>query len=279
MNIENAYRKALNFAKNHYENFPVVSFLIPYDLRKDIAIIYWFARTADNLADEGELSENERLRKLENFESRLSDLLKGKHVDDFDFALSETIKNRKLSIEHFYNLLKAFKQDVVKKRYHSFEEVLSYCKNSANPVGRLILELYDIRDQKAFEYSDLVCTALQLTNFYQDTKIDFDKGRNYFPQDEMEKFGVTEIMFLNKGNSPNLINHVKFNIERARKLFSYGKKLLNFLDGRLKLEIKWTILSGEAILDKIEKNNFDVLIERPKLNKMDFGRLLIKSLF
>ena len=128
MKLENAYKKALNFAKNHYENFPVVSFLIPSDLRKDVAIIYWFARTADDLADEGELSQNERLEKLENFENRLSDLLKGIYENDFDFALSETIKNKKLSSEHFFNLLSAFTQDVVKKRYNSFEEVFEYCK-------------------------------------------------------------------------------------------------------------------------------------------------------
>ena len=139
MNVENSYKKALEYAKTHYENFPVVSFLIPRELRKDITIIYWFARTADDFADEGNVSEKERLENLDKIEKRLSNSLNGKPGDEFDLALAETISSRKLSPENFYNLLKAFKQDVVKKRYADFSEVLGYCKNSANPVGRLIL--------------------------------------------------------------------------------------------------------------------------------------------
>ena len=279
MRLNNSYKKALEFAKNHYENFPVVSFLIPRRLQKDVAIIYWFARTADDLADEGNVPQDERLKNLDNFERRLANSLNGIYKDDFDKALAETIKIRKLSHENFYNLLKAFKQDVVKKRYADFSEVQEYCKNSANPVGRLILELFDIRNKEAFVASDNICTALQLANFYQDVKIDYKKGRIYFPMNELEKFGVTENTFGMYENTPNLQELVKFNIERTRKLFRSGRQLFEHLSGRLKLEITWTVFGGETILDKIEKNNYNVLQKRPTLNKLDFLLLFLWSIF
>lgn len=277
MNSESAYKKALNFAKNHYENFPVVSFLIRKELRKHVAVIYWFARTADDIADEGDIPEEVRLANLNKFEDRLTGLLNNKFENEFDKALAETIKDKNLSKEHFYNLLQAFRQDIIKKRYYSFAELKEYCRNSANPVGRLILEIYDIRDPKAFEYSDNICTALQLTNFYQDTAIDFEKGRIYYPLDEMEKFKVVEKMFLIKENNSNLKELVKYSIIRTKDLFDDGKNLLHFLKGRLKLEIKWTILGGEKILGKIENNNYNVVQQRPVLNKIDFTGLIIKS--
>jgi squalene synthase HpnC len=277
MNSENAYKKALIFAKDHYENFPVVSFLIRKELRKDVAIIYWFARTADDLADEGNHSEKERLENLEIFENRLTRLLNDNFESEFDLALAESIKTRNLNPAHFYNLLKAFKQDVVKKRYAAFSEVKDYCKNSANPVGRLILELHDIRNEEAFSYSDDICTALQLTNFYQDTAIDFGKGRIYYPLEEMEKFKVVEKMFRLNENNSNLRELVKFSTSRTKELFNRGKNLLHYLDGCLKMEIKWTILGGEKILGKIEENNFDVIQQRPIITKIDFIWLIIKS--
>ncbi|MEJ2618402.1 MAG: squalene/phytoene synthase family protein, partial [Ignavibacteriaceae bacterium] len=179
MKQDNPVKESLSLSKNHYENFPVVSFLVPKHLRKDVAIIYWFARTADDFADEGNLLPEERLRKLNEFEHRLTSLLKGNCEGDIEFALNKTIKERNLTPKYFYDLLKAFKQDVVKKSYENFEELLDYCNYSANPVGRLILELNDIRNDEAFGYSDKICTALQLTNFYQDIKVDYLKGRIY----------------------------------------------------------------------------------------------------
>ena len=161
--------------------FPVVSILVPKNLRKHVAIIYWFARTADDFADEGNMSEDERIEKLNDFENSLNDLLNGKFKSPFEQALHQTIKQKNLTPQLFFDLLKAFKQDVVKKRYNDFDEVLDYCNCSANPIGRLILELFDIRNEEAFNYSDKICTALQLTNFYQDIEIDYEKGRIYFP--------------------------------------------------------------------------------------------------
>ena len=275
--IESAYKSAIDFAKEHYENFPVVSLLVPRELRKHVAIIYWFARTADDFADEGNISEGDRIEKLNDFENSFNDLLKGKFKSPFEEALNQTIKQKNLTPQLFFDLLKAFKQDVVKKRYNNFDEVLDYCNHSANPVGRLILELYDIRNDEAFNYSDKICTALQLTNFYQDIEIDYEKGRIYFPQNEMKQFEVTENIFAMKENNVNLKKLLRHNIDRTQKMFDDGKNLLKFLNGRLKFEIKWTILGGEAILNKIKKNDYNIFNSRPKLTKTDFGALFIKS--
>lgn len=278
---ESGYKKALKLAKTHYENFPVVSLLIPSHLRKDVAIIYWFARTADDLADEGNFSSEERLKKLNDFEGKLHVLLKTESENDFEAALKQTISSNNLSPENFFNLLKAFKQDVVKTRYNSIEEVLDYCSNSANPVGRILLELFDIRNEKAFFYSDKICTALQITNFIQDTKIDYQKGRIYYPLDEMQNFQVDENMFEISRNNLNLKQLIEFSVDRVQNLFNEGRKILEFLSGRFKYEIAWTINGGEEILNKIRGADYDVISKRPYLSKYDFvkifGKNLIKS--
>jgi squalene synthase HpnC len=276
---DNSVKESLSLSKNHYENFPVVSFLIPKHLRKDVAIIYWFARTADDFADEGNLLPEERLKKLSDFENRLTSLLKGNYENETEFFLDKTIKERDLNPQYFYDLLKAFKQDVVKNSYKNFNELLDYCNYSANPVGRLILELNDIRSDEAFGYSDKICTALQLTNIYQDIKIDYLKGRIYLPEDEMARFVIEKKVFELNENNLNLKKLLKFNVTRARKMFKEGRDLLTFLRGRLKYEIKWTILGGEEILKKIVRNDYRVLEERPKLNKFDFIKLLLLAIY
>lgn len=266
-------------AKNHYENFPVGSFLIPKNYRKDVAIVYWFARTADDLADEGNAAPEKRLDELNKFENEYQKSLRGKSDNLYFIQLAKTITEKKLSITHFTDLLSAFKQDVVKKSYNNFDEVLDYCQRSANPVGRILLELFKVDNDAAGNCSDKVCTALQLTNFYQDTVLDIGKGRNYYPQDEMETFGVIKKMFELKENNPNIKALLKHNVDRAQVLFDEGKNLLKYLNGRFKVEIKWTIAGGEKILDKIRKNDYDVFSIRPKLNKIDFIGLLIKNIF
>ena len=275
--ISTTYNSALDFARKHYENFPVVSLLIPKELRKHIAIIYLFARTADDIADEGNLSENERLQQLNDFENSLHNLLIGNFKSHFEEALHHTIIQKNLTPQMLYDLLKAFKQDVTKKRYENYDELLFYCKHSANPIGRLILELFNIRSEEAFNFSDKICTALQLTNFYQDIEIDYKKGRIYFPENEMKLFEVTENIFAMKENNVNLKKLLRHNIERTQKMFDEGKNLLKFLNGRLKFEIKWTILGGGKILQKIKEKDYNIFNARPKLTKRDFGALFIKS--
>ena len=277
ISVDSGYRKALELAKTHYENFPVVSLLIPAKYKNDTAIIYCFARTADDFADEWNDSSSVKLEKLRAFEERLRSLLNDNPATELEAALRNTIINRKLKPEHFFNLLIAFKQDVIKNRYKDFSELLGYCFNSANPVGRILLELFDIRNDKAFYYSDKICTALQITNFVQDTKIDFNKGRIYYPLDEMEKFGVNEKMFEMNEISDNLKKLIEFSVTRTQSMFDEGKGLLEFLSGRFKYEIAWTIKGGEEILNKIRGSDFDVFSRRPALEKTDYIKLLFKS--
>lgn len=269
----------MQFVKAHYENFPVVSLFVPRELRKHLAIIYWFARTADDLADEGTYSSEERLRNLSDLEIRLKNLLHKNFHSDFECALFETIKSKSLSCDYFFHLLEAFKQDTIKNRYLNFSEVLDYCSNSANPVGRLVLELIDQKNDDAFFYSDKICTALQITNFIQDSVRDFEKNRIYYPQDEMQKFGVTEKMFELKQNNLNFKHLVEFSIGRVIEMFNAGKPLLNLLKGRIRQEIAMTIEGGELILKKIRKNDYDVLNCRPVLEKQDFVKIFFKSYF
>ncbi len=276
--LNSAYSKSLKFAKSHYENFPVVSFLIPKNLRKHVAIIYWFARIADDYADEGNFSEGERLDKLNNFEYRTKQLLIGKAESDYEIALANTIIEKNLTAENFYNLITAFRQDAIKNRYENFDEVIDYCKHSANPVGRLILELFDVSSEEAIIYSDKICTALQLTNFLQDVSTDYKKGRIYLPQDEMEMLQITEKLFEHKENNHKLKQLVKHSVDRVQNLFDDGKKLFPLLSGRLKVEIIWTVAGGEEILDQIRKNDNNVLNNRPELSKTRMVSLFFKSL-
>ena len=276
MNLDVAYDEAIEFAKSHYENFPVISFLIPRKLRKHVAIIYWFARTADDIADEGELNASERIQKIDEFKNRLDELLNNKYSNHFELALYSTINDFKLSTINFYRLLKAFRQDITKTRYKNFSELLDYCENSANSVGRLILEIFNIRDEKAQIYSDAVCTALQLTNFWQDTHQDFMKGRIYYPLEDMEKLNISEKMFELNENNFKLRQLVKQNVEKTADLYNMGKNLFKYLNGRLKYEIKWTVGGGEIILEKIRRNNFDVLNYNPSITKKDIFTLLMK---
>lgn len=273
-NIDTAYKEALEFTKSHYENFPVVSFLLPKKIRKDVAVIYQFARQADDIADEGNFTSEERINQLSEYRGSFSQALDGNLQNEFWAALTQTIKEKNLTSSNFLNLLTAFEQDVTKKRYNDFTELQNYCSNSANPVGRIILELNGIYDDEANRYSDAVCTALQLTNFYQDVGIDIQKDRIYIPKNEMQNFDVDENMFLLSDINRKFKKLIQFQVERTEKLFDDGKKLLTKLPWRLKRQIDWTIKGGEAILSKIRDNDFDVLNQRPTLSKKDFVKLL-----
>lgn len=276
---DSSIKSVISLSKKHYENFPVASFLIPKHKRTDIAIVYWFARAADDLADEGQFSPGERLSALDEFEKHFNESLKGKFISDEHKILSDVIVRNSLNPKDFKDLISAFRQDVTKNRYENFDEILDYCKRSANPVGRIVLNIFNIKNEEAYNYSDKICTALQLTNFFQDVEIDYAKNRIYFPKDEMLRFNVDEKLFEMKENNPNFSALLKYSIERTRNLFNQGKSLFRFLRGRLKLEIKWTVAGGEKILSKIEKNNYQIFGNRPKLNKADFISILLKSIF
>ncbi len=277
--LNTAYKQAVDFTKSHYENFPVISLFIPVELKKHIAIVYQFARQADDFADEGDVSESVRLENLQRYENQLNDCLRGIYANNFWMALHETIKSFKLTQINFYDLLSAFKQDVTKKRYQSFDELSNYCQWSANPVGRIILEIFGVYNETALKYSDAICTALQLTNFYQDVSIDIKKGRIYIPVDEMNSFGVDEKVFELKKNNTKFKTMLIRQVERVSGLFLEGWKLIPFLPHNLKKQIIMTILGGEEILIKIKKIDYNVLEIRPELSKLDFIKILFKAIF
>ena len=278
-NIESAYQNAVQFTKSHYENFPVISLFVKKELRKHVAIFYQFARQADDIVDEGNANAATRLNELYDYENKLSESLKNSFEDDFWAGLKNTIDLFQLSHVNFFNLLKAFRQDVLKSRYKDFDELLGYCKNSANPVGRVILELNQIKDDEANKFSDEICTALQLTNFWQDVGVDLKKDRIYLPLDEMQNFGVDEKNLELNANNANIKELLKLQVQRTRELFCSGRNLIPKLSGRLKYQIHWTILGGEKILDKIEQCDFNTIKVRPKFNKADYFLLMIKSMF
>lgn len=230
------------------------------------------------MADEGTLTAQERLEKLTEFENRFKNLANNTVSNPLESALAHTIVNRNLNKDNFLKLLRAFKQDVNKNRYNNFDEVMDYCSNSANPVGRILLELFNISNEKAIHYSDRICSALQITNFIQDTMIDYQRGRIYYPADEMVKFGVTEKMFEMKKNNDNLKSLIEFSVNRTQAMFDEGKALLKFLTGRFRYEIAWTILGGEEILKKIRGADFDVFSRRPILTKSDYLKILLNIL-
>jgi squalene synthase HpnC len=276
--LERYYQESIKFTKSHYENFPVISFFIKKEIRKYISVIYRFARQADDIADEGSAPPEKRISLLDEYEAFLLDAIKSNFKDGFWKVLADTVKTNNLTIDHFRNLLKAFRQDTHKTVYEDYDELLNYCSNSANPVGRIILELHGIREETPNQLSDKICTALQLTNFYQDVSVDIKKGRIYLPAAEMELFNITGYEQKKFLYDDSFVRLMKFQTERVKKLFSDGRQLLKFLPRRLKLQILITIKGGEAIIKKIEEIDYNVLELRPTLSKLDFIKLFIVAL-
>ena len=272
-----AYQNAEKFAGSHYENFPVVSLFLPKDLRKHIAVVYMFARQADDIADEGKENAERRMHDLEYYEKQLSDCLNGVFANDFWMALYSTIKEYQLTHSYFFDLLSAFKQDVRKNSYNTFDELKDYCKRSANPVGRIILEFFGIRDTDSIKYSDAVCTALQLTNFYQDISIDIENKRIYIPKEELTKFSVDENSLVMKKFDSNVMNLLRYQVDRTEHLFEMGQKLIPRLPKKLRFQIRLTILGGSEILKKIKKLDYNTLNYRPVLSKIDFVKLFTRA--
>jgi phytoene synthase len=280
--VTDAFAYCERMARAHYENFPVGSLLVPKNRRQHVYSIYAFARTADDFADEGYgtrgLTEAGRLAALDDWERRLEDCYIGKADHPVFIALAETVRELQLPIKLFRDLLSAFKQDVVKRRYADFDQVLDYCARSANPVGRLILLLFDYRDERLHQLSDHICTGLQLTNFWQDVGVDARKDRIYLPQDEMARFGVSEQDLLEKRFSDRYAALLEFQVERTRRLFERGRTLPSLVSGRLAIELRLTWLGGMRILERIEELGYDTLNARPAITTTDKIRLLVKSL-
>lgn len=276
--LQNAYAECLELARSHYENFPVASRLLPKHLRQPIAVIYAFARRADDFADEGDLSDDQRINALTDFGNKLDQIEQGQVVDDPTFlALADVIKQHQLPISLFHDLLTAFKMDVTKARYANFGEVMQYCRYSANPVGRLLLHLNKATSPENLGASDAICSALQLTNFLQDISQDLvESDRIYIPQDEMQQFGVTEDDIRNKITNPASRKLIEFQIRRTVKLMQAGASLGKVLKGRMGLELRMTIMGGARILYKLNQQHDDVF-SRPRLNKWDVIWIIWKA--
>ena len=263
----------------HYENFPVASLLLPRELREPVGVIYRFARTADDFADEGNDPPQARLEKLQGFRLELEGIASGNAPRLPLFAdLARIIRAHALPLQLFHDLLDAFSQDVVKNRYADFAEVLDYSRRSANPVGRLLLTLFKKNSPENLEYSDRICTALQIINFWQDVAIDFRKDRIYLPLDEMRRFGVTEEHLAQQRCDRPFQDLMRFQVERARRLMMEGKPLVDRLEGRFRLEIAITVQGGLRILEKLEQAQYDMFRHRPVHRWFDWPLLFMRSL-
>jgi len=263
----------------HTENFPVASVLLPAALRHPVSVIYRFARTADDFADEGDLRPQERLACLEGYRTELRRLEAGRSPESPLFQdLREVVTAHRLPLTPFYELLDAFSQDVTKQRYANFAEVMDYCRRSADPVGRLMLHLYGESDDHDFACSDAICSALQLINFWQDVEIDFRKNRIYLPQEDMARFAVTEDQIAASDASGGWWDLMRFQIERARSMMLAGSPLAIRLPGRVGLEIRAVVQGGLRILEKLEQARGDVFRHRPVLRTWDWPLMLSRAL-
>jgi squalene synthase HpnC len=283
-NTKTITNESLTLANTHYENFPVASVLLPSHLRKPIGLIYSFARQADDFADEGELSIEQRLALLNGFRDEL-DLLHAyiKPQTAFFSALGQMIGEWKLPFRPFYDLIDAFSQDVVKTRYANYGEVLDYCNRSANPIGRLLLHLYGKSTPHNIQLSDNICSALQIINFLQDIAIDFKKNngkqRIYMCQDELLVFGIAEQQIKNQVVDDRWQQYMQFNLQRVSALLQAGKPLGSILTGRIGFEMRMIIAGGERIISKIHRVNGDIFEHRPTLNQWDWFLMFLKALF
>ena len=287
--IAEAYEECTKLARAHYENFPVGR-LVPKEMQPHVHAVYAFARYADDLADEGyagsakaqgardAMTPEERLAALDDWERQLCSPPGTPGLHFIFVALHETIRELDLPRSLFTDLLSAFKQDVVKRRYANFDEVLDYCRRSANPVGRLVLLLHGKREEELHLLADHICTGLQLANFWQDVGVDLEKDRIYLPEDDRKKYGVIEDVLFARLVTDNYRKLLAFEVARTQEIFDQGAPLTKKLRGLLRLEIRLTWLGGTELLRKIDALNYDTLNHRPTVGKADMAVLFLKAL-
>jgi squalene synthase HpnC len=277
-------KASIPLSVDHYENFPVASWLLPAALREPVEAIYHFARGADDMADEGDLSPATRLHGLDRYVRALDEIEAGVPQSERPFArLAAAVARYRLPMPLLRALLDAFRQDVTVHRYDTFADVLDYSRRSADPVGRLLLHLF--RQQARLDesrepdrLSDLVCSGLQLANFWQDVALDWKKGRVYIPKEDLHRFHVEERDIAAANADPRWEKLMAFQCGRARAMLREGRELGRLLPGRLGLEIRVTVQGGLAILDKIDAVRGDVFRHRPQLTRSDWLRIAAKSL-
>ena len=283
--LARAYQACEALARSHYENFPVASRLLPREMRPHVAAVYAYARVADDIADEGAAPEAERQAKLAAWRRRLHDAVEntstgapGTTRDDLIFvALGHSIRTLDLPLSLFDDLVSAFGQDTMTKRYASWDDVLDYCRRSANPVGRLVLRIAGYRDERLDRSSDALCTALQLTNFWQDFGRDWLAGRLYVPREVQRACGATEADLSSREMTPSWANAIQQAAEFTRSLFDAGRVVCDGVRGRLGVELRFTWLGGSRVLERVEYSRFRLLDHRPRLGLADAPVILWRA--
>lgn len=264
--LPEAYAYCERLARSHYENFSVATWFLPKRLRQHFFNVYAYCRISDDLGDEtGDTAAS--LQLLDEWETELNACYAGSPRHPVFVALSGTVREFDVPKYEFSDLLRAFRQDQTVTRYESFEDLLGYCRYSANPVGHLVLYLGGYRDTERQQLSDYTCTALQLANFWQDVSPDFQKGRLYLPLEDLRKYGVTEAHIGLGQNTPQFIELMRFEVRRAREWFERGLSLVGEVSRELAIDIELFSRGGQEILNAIERQGYAVLGNRPAISK------------
>jgi len=278
--LEATFAACEHLAKTHYENFSVGSRLLPKHLRKHFYSIYAFSRGVDDLGDE---ADGDRLGLLNLWEQQLDSCYpsgeseSGDPTHPYFVALAETIRSFDIPAEPFQRLIEANRRDQTITRHQTFDDVLEYCTYSANPVGHLVLYLSGIRDPQLHELANKTCTGLQLVNFWQDVGVDLEIGRIYIPQEDLQRFGVTESQIAGREHDENFEALMRFQVDRARQLFIDGYSLADHLDSSLRSDFALFARGGLAILQAIERQNYAVLGNRPRISKLGKIRIFAST--
>jgi squalene synthase HpnC len=277
--LAQAYAACEALARSHYENFPVASMLLPKQMRPHVAAVYAFARRADDIADEGTAAPAVRRAGLDEWLRRLHHAVEERSSDDLMLAATaNSIRTLNLPISLFDDLVSAFAQDTTTTRYASWDDVLDYCRRSANPVGRLVLRIAGYDDAALDRSSDALCTALQLTNFWQDFGRDWRAGRLYVPADVQSASRADERQLSSTTMSDTWARAIERCVEFTRERFAEGRAVCDGVRGRLRWELRFTWLGGSRILDRVERGRFRLMTERPALSAADAPLLLLRSL-
>ena len=263
-------------ARSHYENFSVATWFLPRSLRQHFFNIYAYCRISDDLGDEvGDPKAS--LRLLDQWEAELNACYSGQPRHPVFVALAETVRTFDIPRQPFADLLKAFRQDQTVTRYPRFEDLLGYCRYSANPVGHLVLYVCGYRDAERQALSDFTCTALQLANFWQDVSLDYSKGRIYLPLEDLNRFGVAQADIASAQNTPTFCEMMRFEVNRTRGWFQQGLPLIAEVSRDLAIDIELFSRGGQEILKAIERQNYKVLGRRPTISKTRKLALLARA--
>lgn len=276
--LEESFAYCENLTKNHYENFPVASWRIRNEKRRYVYAVYAFARAADDFADEAQFDGN-RFPNLERWEAELEKCAAGYPTHPTFIALGETLRQCQIPIQLFRDLLHAFKMDVTVKRYENYDQLLNYCRYSANPVGRIVLAVFDYRDTELEHQSDCICTGLQLANHWQDVDVDRRKDRIYLPLEDIARFGYSVEALMERRSDKAFRDLLHYEVDRAWELFNEGKPLCTRVGADIGIEMRATWLGGTGILRKIEAVNYDVFNRRPEIRLADKISILLRAIF